>query len=83
MTLCSVTLVAVAAVRSSSGGGGLTVREARQIALLVAHHDRIDLGDTHVELNSMDLNASFVPGFFSFIIIRESSTPGPDETLRR
>ena len=23
------------------------------------------------------------PGFFSFILIRESTSPGPDETLRR
>lgn len=74
---------AMAAVRPAAGGHGLTPRQAHQIALLVAHHDRIDLSDTHVEMNSMDLGRDFVPGFYSFIIIRESSTPGPDETLRR
>lgn len=78
LLLSSVAAAAPAAVRH-----GLTAREARQIAVLVAHHDRIDLSDTHIELNSMDAGADFVPGFFSFIIIRESSTPGPDETLRR
>ncbi|MGA7523526.1 MAG: effector immunity protein Tgi2PP [Acidobacteriaceae bacterium] len=82
LLLCGVTVAAMAAV-GPAGGPGLTLRQARQIAVLVADHDRIDLTDTHVELNSMDLSAAFVPGFYSFIIIRESSTPGPDETLRR
>jgi len=31
----------------------------------------------------MDLSTDFTPGFFSFIVIRESTSPGPDETLRR
>lgn len=53
------------------------------MAVLVARHDRIDLSDSHIELNSMDLGRDFIPGFASFIIIRESTTPGPDETLRR
>jgi hypothetical protein len=51
--------------------------------MLVARHENIDLSDTHIEINSMDMGADFVPGFSSFIIIRESLTPGPDETLRR
>jgi hypothetical protein len=63
--------------------GQLTARQAHQLAVLVARHDDIDLSDTHNELNSMDLGMDFTPGFFSFIIIRESSSPGPDETLRR
>jgi hypothetical protein len=61
----------------------LTPRQAHQIAVLVAHHDDIDLDDTHIELNSMDLGRDFAPGFYSFILIRESTSPGPDETLRR
>lgn len=61
----------------------ITARQAHQIAVLVAHHDEIDLNDTHVELNSMDLGRDFAPGFYSFILIRESTSPGPDETLRR
>lgn len=31
----------------------------------------------------MDLGPDFISGYASFIIIRESDTPGPDETLRR
>ncbi len=57
--------------------------QARQIARLVARHDRIDLSDTHIEFNSMDMGAVFIPGYASFIVIHEASTPGPDETLRR
>ena len=83
LLVCSVGAAAVAAVRPAASGRALSLRQARQIAVLVARHDRIDLRDTHVELNSMDLGRDFVPGFYSFIIIRESSTPGPDETLRR
>lgn len=61
----------------------LSPHQARQIVALVAHHDQIDLNDTHIEMNSMDLSSDFSPGFFSFIVIRESTSPGPDETLRR
>lgn len=68
---------------AQSSKHGLTPRQAHQIAVLVARHDNIDLSDTHIEMNSMDLSADFAPGFFSFIVIRESTTPGPDETLRR
>jgi Effector immunity protein Tgi2PP len=61
----------------------LTTRQARQLVLLVLRHDHIDLSDTHIELNSMDLGHVFIHGFVSYSIIRESTTPGPDETLRR
>jgi hypothetical protein len=61
----------------------LTVGQAREIAALVARQDHINLRDTHVELNSMDLQANFIPGYASFVVIQESPTPGPDEILRR
>lgn len=61
----------------------ITTRQAQRIVGLVARHDGIDLSDSHVEVNSMDNGTEFIPGYSSFIIIRESSTPGPDETLRR
>jgi hypothetical protein len=61
----------------------LTADQTRQLAELAARYDHIDLSDTHIEFNSMDLGASFIHGFSSFILIRESVTPGPDETLRR
>lgn len=71
------------AAAAQSSKHRLTPHQAHQIAVLVAHHDDIDLSDTHIEMNSMDLSSDFAPGFFSFILIRESTTPGPDETLRR
>jgi hypothetical protein len=71
------------AASSQSARHQITPRQAHQIASLVARHDEIDLSDTHIELNSMDLGRDFVPGFYSFILIRESTSPGPDETLRR
>ncbi len=73
----------VCAGQFTGGHHRLSPNEARQIAMLVARHDQIDLRDTHIELNSMDLSADFIPGYSSFILIRESTTPGPDETLHR
>jgi hypothetical protein len=61
----------------------LTAHQAHQMVTLVAKHEHIDLSDTHIELNSMDLGRDFIPGFVSYIVIRESTSPGPDETLRR
>lgn len=61
----------------------LTTRQAEALIRLVAPYDKIDLRDTHVEVNSLDLMSPFVPGFASFILIREATMPGPDETLHR
>jgi len=77
--LCLVLAVTVSAQSKHQ----ITPRQAHRIVVLVADHDNIDLSDTHVQINSMDLSADFAPGFYSFIIIRESTSPGPDETLRR
>jgi hypothetical protein len=86
-TILLAVALATAGVNSSVAAKSpkprLTPHQARQLAALVAHHDDIDLSDTHIEMNSMDVSTDFAPGFFSFIVIRESITPGPDETLRR
>lgn len=79
--LCSV--AGAEASQSPSRPHRLTPSQARQIVALVARHDQIDTRDTHIEVNSMDLGPDFIPGYASFIVIRESNTPGPDETLRR
>jgi len=84
LALTVVIAVSFATLASAqSSGHAITARQAHQIAVLVARHDDIDLDDTHIEMNSMDLGRDFMPGFYSFILIRESTSPGPDETLRR
>jgi hypothetical protein len=81
---CGALLFGLLAVPYLSAANGrlLTSDEARQLALLVARHDHIDVSDTHIEINSMDMGTAFIQGYASFIILRESMTPGPDETLR-
>jgi len=61
----------------------LSSGQAERIVRLVAQYDDIDLSDTHVEVNSLDLMSPFIPGYASFILIREATTPGPDQTLHR
>lgn len=59
--------------------------QARQIALLVAAHDHITVDDRNVVLNSMDTRTpeGFLPGYYSFSIIREgNSAAEADETIR-
>lgn len=81
--LATLLLAALPASAVQARHRPLTPDEARQIAALVAAHDHIDLNDTRIELDSMDAGAEFIPGFASFIVIRESNSPGPDQTLRR
>ena len=61
----------------------LSMGQARQIARLVARHDHINLSNTNIEFDSMDAGAPFIPGYASFSVIQEASTPGPDVTLHR
>src|SRR5271170_6725988 len=59
--------------------------QARQVALLVARYDNITVDDRTIVINSMDTrsDAGFIPGYYSFSIIRESdSAARPDETIR-
>lgn len=83
LLLAAATFSAASAQAPAAPQHRLTMRQARQLVLLVLRHDAIDLRDTHIELNSMDLGRDFIPGFASYIVIRESTSPGPDETLRR
>jgi hypothetical protein len=59
--------------------------QARQVALVVAQHDNITVDDRTIVMNSMDTRnaAGFIPGYYSFSIIRESDTAAhADETIR-
>ncbi len=59
--------------------------QARQVALIVAQHDNITVDDRTIVMNSMDTrtDAGFIPGYYSFSIIRESDSPArADETIR-
>jgi len=59
--------------------------QARQVALIVARYDNITVDDRTIVMNSMDTRseAGFIPGYYSFSIIRESDSPArPDETIR-
>lgn len=67
----------------AAGGRLLTQGQARQLARLVAWHEHIDLNNQWIEFDSMDAGAAYLPGFSSFIVVRDASTPGPDTTLRR
>jgi len=84
LRLAALPLIAVTcAIAQSAPTHDITESQARRMARTVAKHDQIDLSDSHIEMNSMDLGRAFIPGFSSFILIRESTSPGPDETLRR
>lgn len=61
----------------------LTQTQAHQLAALVARHEGIHLNDEHIEFDTMDVGRPYIPGFASFLILRESETPGPDTPLRR
>ncbi len=59
--------------------------QARHVAALVAHHDHITVDDRDIVMNSMDTRneTGFIPGYYSFEIVRESDTAAsPDETIR-
>ncbi len=59
--------------------------QARQIALVVAAYDNINVDDRTIVMNSMDTRneAGFIPGYYSFSIVRESdSAATADETIR-
>jgi hypothetical protein len=61
----------------------LTQAQARALAVVVARHEGIPVRDEHIEMDTMDAGAPYLPGFASFLVLRESTTPGPDTTLAR
>ncbi|HLI03960.1 MAG TPA: effector immunity protein Tgi2PP, partial [Terracidiphilus sp.] len=61
----------------------LTRAQARALAVTVARHEGIPVTDEHIEIDTMDVGAPYLPGFASFLVLRESTTPGPDTTLAR
>ncbi len=66
-------------------GHELEFDQARQVALIVAQYDNITVDDRTIVMNSMDTRnaAGFIPGYYSFSIIRESdSAARADETIR-
>ncbi|ACO32292.1 MULTISPECIES: effector immunity protein Tgi2PP [Acidobacterium] len=61
----------------------LTQAQARELAVTVAWHEGIPVSDEHIEVDTMDAGAPYLKGFASFLVLRESTTPGPDTTLAR
>jgi hypothetical protein len=61
----------------------LTQRQARDLARRVAKHEHIDLTSQWIEFDSMDAGTPYTRGFWSFTVVRDARTPGPDTTLRR
>lgn len=67
----------------AAGARLLTHGQARKLARLVARYEHIDLNNQWIEFDPMDVGAPYLPGFWSFAVVREAQTPGPDTTLRR
>ncbi len=83
VAMAAAVLVMTGPAARAAGNHLLTQGQARQLARMVARHEHIDLGSQWIEFDSMDVGAPYLPGFSSFIVLREASTPGPDTTLRR
>jgi hypothetical protein len=63
----------------------LPFAEAQKIALMVASHDHYTVDDRTIVLNSMDTRSErgFIPGYYTFSIIRESTSASEaDDTVR-
>lgn len=56
--------------------------QARNIAMLLAEHEQIDVKNPDLIVDTMDRDGAFVEGYFSFILIRQDQhTAGADKTL--
>jgi hypothetical protein len=80
-----LSFLAVPIVCAQAHGHEMDSDQARQVVLVVARHDNITVDDRTIVINSMDTrrDAGFIPGYYSFSIIRESDSPSrADETIR-
>jgi hypothetical protein len=78
-------LLAAFAVCASPRLREIGPQQAKDVVLAVARHDNIQVDDRTIVLNSMDTRSSagFIPGYYSFSIIKESdSSASADETIR-
>jgi hypothetical protein len=78
-------LLAISSLGADTRTREIQYDQAQQVALTVARHDNIVVDDRTLVLNSMDTRnkSGFIPGYYSFSIIKESDSPGqPDETIR-
>ena len=78
-------LLAILSLSANARVREIQFDQAQKVALAVARHDNITVDDKTFVLNSMDTRsaAGFIPGYYSFSIIRESDSPGEaDETIR-
>ncbi len=81
----AISLLAMAPLGARAGSREMEYDQARQVALTVAQYENITVDDRNVVMNSMDTRnaAGFIPGYFSFSVIRESdSAARADETIR-
>ena len=81
----SALLLAATVPYARAGAKEMQFDQAQKIALMVARHDNILVDDRNIVLNSMDTRnrSGFIPGYYSFSIIREGTSPGQaDETIR-
>jgi hypothetical protein len=78
-------LLAISSLGTNTRTREIQYDQAQQVALAVARYDQIVVDDRTVVLNSMDTRSKtgFIPGYYSFSIIKESDSAGePDETIR-
>lgn len=76
-------MMAAGSAAHAAGARLLTHGQARQLARMVARYEHIDLNNQWIEFDTMDVGAPYLPGFWSFAVVREAQTMGPDTTLRR
>jgi hypothetical protein len=60
----------------------ITPDQARNIAIMLAQYEQIDVKNPDLIVDTMDRDGAFVDGYFSFILIRQDQhAAGADKTL--